>query len=337
MRETILDLLVCPQCKESLKPVGLRRRSEVLNGVLQCAACHQAYPIVAGVPSLFPDPHPFPIWFLPPDDILSAPKWSRKHGKTNALQLTLEHYGKARFMQAIRHTAKRSRNGRRQKFHLSRSVVLNETIKREAYRFSRESYIRRVTVPLMKRHWWPDKQCVAMVKTLQELKPERLLDIATGPGAFVCRALPRLKRTTAVGLEIYFEKCRLVLSEAVYFGFRDRIEMIHGDARLMPLPDCSFDCVSGLTAAYHISRYEEAVRESARVLRTGGHFVGTFQTTYPSHCPKVLTRSEEEEFIRRAHLPLNIREVCEVFRDAGFVVAKEIKIGNSHLIVARKR
>ena len=113
--------------------------------------------------------------------------------------------------------------------------------------------------------------------------------------------------------------------------------MVHGDARLMPFRDASFDCVSGWTAAYHISRYEEALRESARVLKPGGHFVGTFHTVYPSHCPNELTREEEEEFIRCACLPLNIGEVCETFRRAGFVVSRKTQIGNSHLIMARRK
>lgn len=339
MREDVINRVVCPKCKLPLTASRMRHfKGVVLCGTLTCLSCREKYPIMAGVPSLFLNAHSFPIGFLPPEDILPEPVATLKEKRlTNSLALVLKKYGKAQFMRAVRQTAKLSTGQRQRRIHVSPSSVMSQTIKRKAYRFSKESFVRKVMEPVMRKRFWPDKRCIAMVETLQKLYPDSLLDIATGPGGLLCRALPLLKRTTAIGLEIYFDKCRLVLSEAVHFGFRDRIEMIHGDARLMPFPDSSFDCVSGWTAAYHISWYEEALRESARVLRTGGHFVGTFHTIYPSHCTDVLTREEEEEFIRCAHLPMNIHEVCDVLRASGFAVAKKTEVGNSHLIVARKK
>ncbi len=338
MRSESTEFLVCPQCKRALHLLNSRGGPDIVSGVLQCAHCRQDYPIITGVPCLLPDPHPFPIGFLPPEDILQEPPATlkEKRGRNN-LGLVLYKYGKAEFIRAVRQTARLSPEARARRFQVSRTTVLNPTIKRLAYRHSRLSFIRNVMEPVMEQRFWPDKRCVAMVTTLQNLQPERLLDIATGPGSLLCRALPRLTATKAVGLEIFFEACRLVMAEAAYFGFGKRLQMVHGDARLMPFADATFDCVSGWTALYHISRYEAAIREAARVLRKGGHFVGTVHTKYPSHCRDLLSRSEEEEMIRCAHLPLNIHEVCGVLRASGFVISSKEAVGNCHLVVAKKK
>jgi SAM-dependent methyltransferase len=292
---------------------------------------------VAGVPSLFPEPHPYPVEFLPPEDILPLPAAPLKERRgMNGLALCLAKCGKESFMRAVRRTAKLSPAARNRRFRVVRASLLSPATKRRGYRHSREAFIRDVMAPVMEQRFWPDPRCRAIVRALRELRPKRLLDIATGPGGLLCAALPRLRSTRGIGLELFHDKCRTVLAEADYFGFADRLDMVHGDARLMPFPDASFDCISGWTAAYHISRYEDALRECARVLRPGGHFVGTFHTVYPRHCPGDLTRTEEDEFVRCARLPRNVGEVCRILRQAGFVVARNVEVGNSRLIVAMK-
>jgi len=275
--------------------------------------------------------------FLPPEDLVAVPEVSRKESRqTHGLALVLRKYGKEHFLRIVRQKAASQGHGRNRRFGVPRSLVLNPAIIGRAYRNSRPGFVRRVMEPVMKRRFWTDERCIALTRVLRELAPGRLLDIATGPGGLICRALPQMKATEAFGLEIYFDACRTVMAEAEYFGFGKRLQMVHGDARVMPFPASSFDCVSGWTAMYHISRYDVAVREIARVLRPGGHFVGTFHTVYHSHCQDVLTRAEEEEFIRCARLPLDIHEVCSVVQAVGLTVRSKVAVGNSHLVVARR-
>lgn len=73
------------------------------------------------------------------------------------------------------------------------------------------------------------------------------------------------------------------------------------------------------------------------MLRKGGHFVATVHIQYSTGCSDVLTRSEEEELVRCARLPLNSQEVCAVLRKTGFVISSEETVGNSQLVVARKK
>jgi SAM-dependent methyltransferase len=311
---------------DRLRHVG----DDIVSGRLVCASCNQAYPIIAGIPSLFLSPHPYPRYFLPPEDLLPEPRvsLSEKRNSTSGLALMLKYHGKAAFLEAIR-TRRPSR-----RFDVGCFTDLRT--RQKAYRFSRRSFSVRMVDRVIKKRWWTDERCIGMVNVLKKLRPRRLLDIASGGGGFLSKVMPGLRSTRAVGLEIYVPNCRLVTGLARYLGFDGRLQMVHGDARLMPFPSAAFDCVSGWTAAYHISQYERAMQESARVLRRGGHFVGTFHAEYPDHSDGLLTREEEEEFIRWARLPLNIRNVCRTLEKAGFAIVSNAVVGDSRLVVARR-
>jgi uncharacterized protein YbaR (Trm112 family)/SAM-dependent methyltransferase len=330
MDEDIVNRLVCPACKRTLQVHGLRHRAHsVISGRLDCRRCLQAYPIIAGIPSLLSQPHPYPVYFLPPEDLLPTPPASRvERVKNNGIQLAVKYYGRSAFLDAIR---KRRPANRFDICHLRDARALQK-----AYRFSRAPFVTRILERMITKRCRTDERCLGIVNILRAAKPHRLLDIASGPGGLLTKAMPRLRSTRAVGLGISLENCRMVTGLAQHLRFGHRLQMIHGDARAAPFPDGTFDCVSGWTAAYHISQYERAIQECARVLVRGGHFVGTLHTTYPSHAQGALTRAEEEEFIRWAHLPLDIPSVCSILQSAGFTVSHKMEIGNSHLLVAEK-
>jgi len=331
MKVQLPKVLACPTCKGPLQPAGACKGWD-------CAPCQQTYPCIAGIPSFLLPRHPCPLSFLPPEDILPEPPegafrlHERRH--TSSLQRSLQYYGKERFLRAVRRVAKKSLEARNRLLPLSSSGLPDLREKRRAYRHAQPEFIRRIMEPVMKRRFWTDDRCVAMVDIARELQPKLLLDLATGPGGFLFRALPSLPKTHAVGLDVQYESCRLVMGEADYFGLSGRVTMIHGDARLLPFAAGVFDGISAWTAAYHISRYEDALRECARVLKRGGLFFGTFHTEYPLHSQGLLSPAEEREFIRCARLPLNIAEVGRALKRSGFSILQKRPIGNSHLIVA---
>ncbi|MDA8092027.1 MAG: methyltransferase domain-containing protein [Nitrospiraceae bacterium] len=57
MDTKVLELLVCPECKEDLQLEILRddRSSQVIDGILACEGCGRAYPVIDGIPRLLPD------------------------------------------------------------------------------------------------------------------------------------------------------------------------------------------------------------------------------------------------------------------------------------------
>ena len=55
MKKDLMDILVCPVCKEALElRVEFEEGDEVLEGALLCAKCEESYPISDGIPNLLP-------------------------------------------------------------------------------------------------------------------------------------------------------------------------------------------------------------------------------------------------------------------------------------------
>ncbi len=55
MKKELMDILVCPVCKEELElTVDEEREGEVISGSLRCRKCMEDYPIVDSIPNLLP-------------------------------------------------------------------------------------------------------------------------------------------------------------------------------------------------------------------------------------------------------------------------------------------
>ena len=55
MKTELMQILVCPSCKEKLKlEVVLEEGDEVISGRLDCVTCNLKYPIDNGIPNLLP-------------------------------------------------------------------------------------------------------------------------------------------------------------------------------------------------------------------------------------------------------------------------------------------
>jgi uncharacterized protein YbaR (Trm112 family) len=55
MKESILEIVVCPVCKGTLKlQVNEQKDKEIISGSLTCEKCNHAYPITDSIPNLLP-------------------------------------------------------------------------------------------------------------------------------------------------------------------------------------------------------------------------------------------------------------------------------------------
>ena len=94
---------------------------------------------------------------------------------------------------------------------------------------------------------------------------QRVLEIGCGTG---CDLLQFAKNgAIATGIDITAEHIRLA-KERVH----GMAEVIHGDGRAIPFPDCSFDYVYSHGVLHHSDEPEKIVAEIMRVLRPGGRF-----------------------------------------------------------------
>jgi arsenite methyltransferase len=108
---------------------------------------------------------------------------------------------------------------------------------------------------------------------------ERVLDVGCGLGLFLIGAAKRLKTGRAVGIDLWQaedlsgNRPAGTLNNATIEGVADKVEVHTGDARKLPFDDASFNVVLSSMALHNIYNADErqtAVREIARVLKSGG-------------------------------------------------------------------
>jgi len=108
---------------------------------------------------------------------------------------------------------------------------------------------------------------------------ERVLDVGCGLGLFLIGAAKRLTTGRAVGIDVWQAEDLSgntpvgTLNNATIEGVADKVEVRTGDARKLPFDDASFNVVLSSMALHNIYNAGErqtAVREIARVLKSGG-------------------------------------------------------------------
>ncbi len=55
MKRDLMEILVCPMCKGELTlSVDEENEQEIVRGTLECANCHERYPIEDTIPNMLP-------------------------------------------------------------------------------------------------------------------------------------------------------------------------------------------------------------------------------------------------------------------------------------------
>ncbi len=110
------------------------------------------------------------------------------------------------------------------------------------------------------------------VELLKEIKPNRILDLATGTGDFAIESL-RLKPQEIVGMDISEGMLEVGRQKMKKRGFDNIISMRLGDSEALPFEDDYFDA---LTVGFGVRNYEnldKGLSEMLRVVRPGGKLV----------------------------------------------------------------
>ena len=111
---------------------------------------------------------------------------------------------------------------------------------------------------------------------------ERVLDVGCGLGLFLIGAARRLKTGRAVGIDLWQAEDLSgntpagTLNNATIEDVADKVEVHTGDARKLPFDDASFNVVVSSMALHNIynaGKRKTAVREIARVLKSGGRLL----------------------------------------------------------------
>lgn len=114
-------------------------------------------------------------------------------------------------------------------------------------------------------HIWRKKA----IQLLKPLKPQRILDLATGTGDFAIAAL-KLNPKEIIGMDISNGMLEKGRDKMLKKGVENIIDMRNGDSENMPFEDGYFDA---LTVGFGVRNYEnleKGLSEMLRVLRKDG-------------------------------------------------------------------
>lgn len=115
------------------------------------------------------------------------------------------------------------------------------------------------------------------------IRPERILDVATGTGDMAIEAL-KLGQVKVTGIDISEKMLEVGRKKIVKRDYGDSIELVRGDVSAMIFGDASFDVAM---SAFGVRNFEDTVAgltEMCRVLRPGG-MVMVLEFSRPSWFP----------------------------------------------------
>jgi len=110
------------------------------------------------------------------------------------------------------------------------------------------------------------------VNALREIKPERILDIATGTGDFALAAL-KLNPKEIVGLDLSPGMVSVGQKKMEKKGVTNIIKMMVGDSEKLPFDDDYFDALTVGFGVRNFENLEVGLAEMLRVVRPGGKLV----------------------------------------------------------------
>jgi demethylmenaquinone methyltransferase/2-methoxy-6-polyprenyl-1,4-benzoquinol methylase len=108
---------------------------------------------------------------------------------------------------------------------------------------------------------------------LKSIKPQIMLDVATGTADVAIMAAHILKPAKIIGIDISTGMLDLGRKKLLKEGLEGRIELQTGDSEAINFPDASFDAVTVAFGVRNFAHLEKGLSEICRVLKPGGKLV----------------------------------------------------------------
>lgn len=108
---------------------------------------------------------------------------------------------------------------------------------------------------------------------LKKIKPETILDVATGTGDVAIMAVKLLHPGQIIGIDISEGMLQKGREKIKSLGLQDKIKLRTGDSEAIDFPDNSFDAVTVAFGVRNFQDLEKGLSEMRRVLRPGGKLV----------------------------------------------------------------
>lgn len=108
---------------------------------------------------------------------------------------------------------------------------------------------------------------------LKKLKPQMILDVATGTGDFAFEAIKILNPTKVIGVDISKGMLDVAEEKITKRGLSDRFEVRLGDSEKLLFDDNTFDAVTVAFGVRNYENLEKGLNDMFRVLKPGGKIV----------------------------------------------------------------
>jgi demethylmenaquinone methyltransferase/2-methoxy-6-polyprenyl-1,4-benzoquinol methylase len=122
-----------------------------------------------------------------------------------------------------------------------------------------------------------------VLQLVDEIKPKRVLDIATGTGDLAI-LMTKTSAEKIIGLDISSGMLEVGKKKISQKQLSSKIEMVLGDSEDMPYDDHTFDAITVAFGIRNFENLEKGLKEILRVLKPKGRFV-ILETSVPEKFP----------------------------------------------------
>lgn len=193
------------------------------------------------------------------------------------------------------------------------------------------------------------------IKSLAEIEPKQILDVATGTGDLAIAAM-QLKPESIIGVDISTGMMEVGKQKLKEQGLDNTITLKYGDSEALPFDGDSFDAITCAYGVRNFENLEAGLKEMNRVLRSGGR-VAILEFSHPRQFPvkqgyqfyfkyilPLLGKIVSKHSRAYTYLPESVKvfpegqQFCRILESCGFkgVKAKPLTFGVTTLYTASK-
>ena len=112
-----------------------------------------------------------------------------------------------------------------------------------------------------------------VVRLVQKMKPQHILDVATGTGDLAIALARKIEDCTVLGVDLSEQMLAVAREKVASCGLSEQIALAVGDAEHLEVADGSVDVVTVAFGVRNFENLEQGLREMHRTIKQGGHIV----------------------------------------------------------------
>jgi len=194
------------------------------------------------------------------------------------------------------------------------------------------------------------------IRTLKDIQPKTILDIATGTGDLAIASLS-LNPDQVTGIDISEGMLAIGKKKVADQNLSDKISLAYGDSESLAYPEGSFDAITCAYGVRNFEHLEQGLREMYRVLKKGGKIailefskpkqfpVRQFYAFYFRYILPNLGKAVSKDKTAYTYLPNSVAlfpegaAFCNILTKCGFSMAKAqpLTFGITTLYTAQKQ